>query len=319
MTTSFFATLNFALQITAPIFILVVLGMAFKRLRLINDGFITSASWLVFSVGLPTLLFVNIVQTDFHAVVNLRLLVVGIVATLLAFAALYLAAVVFIGERAERGIFVQGSFRGNMGVIGLAFCINAYGNAGLATASLYMAVLTVLYNVLSVYVLTQTLTTGGEGMLKRVVTNVGKNPIVVSIVLAAGFSYFSLGVPAILMHAGEYISAMTLPLALLCIGGSINLRELRLSSHIPVLSVLNKLVLIPAATVAIAWPLGFSTMEMGVLFLMASAPTATASYIMVHAMGGKGTMAANIVVLSTLLSVVSVSAGIVVLKGLNVI
>lgn len=319
MTSSFFSSLNFALGITAPIFVLVVLGIAFKRFRMINDGFITSASWLVFSVGLPTLLFVNIVQTEFDAVVNLRLLAVGIISTLLAFAGLYLAAVLFIRERADRGIFVQGSFRGNMGVIGLAFCINAYGNAGLATASLYMAVLTILYNVLAVYVLTQTLTTGGEGMLRRVVRNVGKNPIVISILLASIFSYFSIGVHPVLMQAGEYISAMALPLALLCIGGSINLRELRVSSHIPLVSVLSKLIIVPAATVALAWPFGFSEMELGVLFLMVSAPTATASYIMVHAMGGKATMAANIVVLSTLASVVTVSAGIVVLKGMNLI
>lgn len=319
MTSSFIPTLNFALGITAPIFVLVVLGIAFKRMRLINDGFISSASWLVFSVGLPTLLFVNIVQTDFNEVVNLRLLFVGVAATLIIFAVLYVVAMIAVPQRGDRGIFVQGSFRGNMGVIGLAFCINAYGNAGLATASLYMAVLTILYNVLSVYVLTQTLTAGGGGMLKRIVLNIAKNPIVISIVLAMLFSYFSIGVHPVLMQSGEYISAMTLPLALLCIGGSINLRELRLSSHIPLFTVLCKLVIVPAATVAIAYPFGFSNMELGVVFLMAAAPTATASYIMVHAMGGKATMAANIVVLSTLASVISVSAGIVILRGLNAI
>lgn len=319
MTTSFLSTLNFALGITAPIFILVVLGIAFKRLRVINDGFISSASWLVFSVGLPTLLFVNIVQTDFDEVVNVRLLLVGLSATLLIFALLYAASLLFVPQRADRGIFVQGSFRGNMGVIGLAFCINAYGDSGLATASLYMAVLTILYNVLSVYVLTQTLTEGGGGMLKRIVFNIAKNPIVISIVLALLFSYFNIGVHPTLMQSGEYISAMTLPLALLCIGGSINLKELRLSSRVPLFTVLCKLIIVPATTVAIAYPFGFSNMELGVVFLMASAPTATASYIMVHAMGGKGTMAANIVVLSTLASVVSVSAGIVILRGLNAI
>lgn len=316
---TFFPTLNFALSITAPIFLLVVLGIVFKRLRLINEGFISSASWLVFSVGLPTLLFVSIVQTRFDEVVNLRLLMVGVGATLTAFAGLYLCAALFIAQRNERGIFVQGSFRGNMGIIGLAFCINAYGNAGLATASLYMAVLTILYNVLSVYILTQTLTSNDEGMLKRVLLSIGKNPIVIAIVLALLFSYAALGVHPVLMQTGEYISAMTLPLALLCIGGSINLKELRLSSGIPVLTVFCKLIIIPAVTVAIAYPWGFSNMELGVVFLMASAPTATASYIMVQAMGGKATMAANIVVISTLASVVTVSAGIVVLKGANLI
>lgn len=319
MTSSFLSTLNFALGITFPIFILVVLGIVFKRLQVINQGFISSASWLVFSVGLPVLLFVTIVQTDFDEVINLRLVLVGLAATIIIFLALYLAAIAFIPERDDRGIFVQGSFRGNMGIVGLAFSVNAYGSAGLATASLYMAVLTILYNVLSVYVLTHTLTRGDGGMFKRILLNIAKNPIVISIVLALLFSYFEIGVHAALMQSGEYISEMTLPLALLCIGGSINLKELRLASRIPLWTVLCKLVFVPAAMVAMAYPFGFSNMELGVVFLMASAPAATVSYIMVHAMGGKSTMAANIVVVSTLASVVSVSAGIVVLRGMDMI
>ncbi|MGQ9425397.1 AEC family transporter [Gilvimarinus sp. F26214L] len=317
--TSYLATLNFALGITAPIFLLVVLGIVLKRLQVINEGFITSASWLVFSVGLPTLLFISIIKTHFDQVLNLRLLGVGVLATVAVFVVLQLASRVLVRERDERGIFVQGSFRGNMGIIGLAFCANAYGEEGLAIASIYMAVLTILYNVLSVYILTRTLAAGSEAMLKKIAWNIGKNPIVISIVFALLWSYLGIGLHPVLMQSGEYLSAMTLPLALLCIGGSISLRELRLASNVPVLTVIAKLVLVPAATVLIAYPFGFTAMELGVVFLMAATPTATASYIMVHAMGGKGSMAANIVALSTLASVLSVSGGIVILKAMNLI
>lgn len=319
MNTSFLATLDFALGITAPIFLLVVLGIALKRFRIINEGFVVSASWLVFAVGLPTLLFVSIVQTDFEQVVNPRLLLVGLTATSIIFLLLHCSSLFLVREKKDRGIFVQGAFRGNMGVVGLAFCINAYGNEGLATASLYMAVLTILYNVLAVYILTQTLAPDGGDMLRRIGLSIVKNPIIAGIVLALGVSWFGIGVHPVLMQMGESISEMTLPLALLCIGGSINLKELRLASHVPIITVMGKLLIAPAATVLIALPFGFTPMEMGVVFLMAAAPTATASYIMVQAMGGNGTMAANIVVLSTLASVVSVSAGIVLLKALAII
>ncbi len=80
-----------------------------------------------------------------------------------------------------------------------------------------------------------------------------------------------------------------------------------------------KLVLVPAATVALAIPFSFSQLEMGVIFLMAAAPTATASYIMVQAMRGNGVLAANIIVLSSLGSVLSGSLGIVILRHWNVI
>ena len=319
MPSSFFPALSAALSITAPIFFLVVLGIVIKRLRLINDSFIDAASKLVFIIGLPCLLFITIVKTRLDTVLNLKLIAVGLGSTLIIFFMLVLLAIALVRSPRERGIFVQGSFRGNMGIIGLAFCLNAYGETGIAMASVYMATLTILYNFLSVIVLTQTLATSQQQLWRQILVNIVKNPIVIAIVL--GFIVSGLRVPIhqTLMDSGNYLAQLTLPLALLCIGGSINLRELRKSSFVALLTVLMKLVLVPGASVLLALPFGFTATEMGVVFLMAAAPTATASYIMVQAMKGNGVLAANIVVLSTLGSVLSASVGIVILRALQIV
>jgi len=149
------------------------------------------------------------------------------------------------------------------------------------------------------------------------VLNILKNPIVISIALALTYAATGWDLHPILRDSGQYISNMTLPLALLCIGGSISLRELKKSSSTSFITVAMKLVVVPALTILIALPFGFSSTELGIMFLMASAPTATASYIMVQAMKGNGVLAANIVVITTLGSVVSVSAGIVLLRALG--
>jgi len=250
---------------------------------------------------------------------NVKLIAIGLGSTLIIFPMLVLLSLVLVRAKRERGIFVQGSFRGNMGIIGLAFCLNAYGDTGIAIASVYMAALTILYNLLSVIILTQTLTTSQQQLWRQIVVNIIKNPIVISIVL--GFIAIGIRLPIhpVLMDSGNYLAQMTLPLALLCIGGSINLKELRQSSFVSLITVTMKLVLVPAASVALALPFGFSSIEMGVVFLMAAAPTATASYIMVQAMKGNGVLAANIIVLSTLGSVLSGSIGIVLLRSWSII
>ncbi len=319
MSSSFVESLNFALAITLHIFILVVLGIVLKHLRFINDQFIESASKLVFTIGLPSLLFITVVKTNVDTLLNFKLIAVGLGSTLVIFIALTLLAVATIRNSRERGIFVQGSFRGNMGIVGLAFCLNAYGDAGIAMASVYMAALTILYNLLSVITLTHSLSTSQNQLAKQIVINIVKNPIVISIVLGFCVSISHIPIHPILMESGDYLAQMTLPLALLCIGGSINLKELRQSSFVSFFTVLMKLVLVPAATVALAIPFSFSQLEMGVIFLMAAAPTTTASYIMVQAMRGNGVLAANIIVLSSLGSVLSGSLGIVILRHWNVI
>ena len=68
-----------------------------------------------------------------------------------------------------------------------------------------------------------------------------------------------------------------------------------------------------------AWVAGFQGMELGVLVLMASSPSAAAGYSMVRAMGGNATLAANIIALTTLGSLVSTSAGVSVLRALGLI
>jgi len=296
-----------------------VLGIVLKRRGLIDNRFINAASSLVFNIGLPVLLFVTLVQTQLNEVLNLPLLVFGMASTLGLFFLLMLCALLLVPERRDRGVFIQGAIRGNLGIVGLAFCLNAYGERGLALTSLYMAVLTVLYNVLCTYILTHTLADDNSAMVRKVVVNVVKNPIIIGILLALLCLALNVPVPGVLLQSGEYIAAMALPLALLCIGGSLSLKEMRHSSFTSWLTVGMKMVVVPLLMVVLAMAFGFSGMELGIVFLMASAPTATASYVMVQAMRGNGVLAANIVVLSTLVSVVTVSVGIVVLRGMELI
>ena len=321
MLLSFFESLQFALGITAPIFLLVILGIVLRRLRWIDETFINTASSLVFSIGLPTVLFINIVKAPLAELVSFKLISVGVSGTLLVFFLFWLTAPLFVSQRREVGVFVQGSYRGNMGIIGLAFCLSAYGDEGIVTISLYMAILTILFNILAVFILTKTLNDNfdQDALNKAIFKNIVKNPLIIAICMALILSAINAPLPEVLMQTGGYISNMTLPLALICIGGSISLKELRASSRVSIAATLCKLIAAPAIILGIAIPFGFSPMELGVLFLMSAAPTATASYIMVQAMKGNGILAANIVVLTTLLSIVTVSAGIVLLRSTGLI
>lgn len=313
--TDFGATLGFAFSVTGPIFMIVFLGAWFKQLKLINDNFIHVASRLVFTVTLPLLLFISIVKTDLQQVLNLELLWLGVAGTLMCFMVLSLVAPWVVNNPRDRGVFVQGSFRSNLGIIGLAFCVNSYGEAGLAAASVFMAALTLLYNVLSVYTLNQSLHDDRGNNLVSVLVGVVKNPLILGILAALLVSYAGLPVPGVLLETGEYFARLTLPLALLCIGGTLSAQGLRQSSGVAAWAIAAKLVLTPLLLVLTAYALGVRGMDLGILFLMVASPTAAASYVMVQAMRGNTVLAANIVVGSTLLSLLTVSLGLALLKS----
>ncbi|WP_269618672.1 AEC family transporter [Zhongshania sp. BJYM1] len=310
---AFLQSLSFSFSITGPIFAVLGLGVYLYRIGLINDNFVDVGSKLVFNVTLPALLFLSISQTHIADSANLELVAFGLIATLLAYLMLELLAALLVPKREDRGVVVQGGFRSNMGIIGLAYCVNAYGDAGLVAASLYLALVTILYNILAVITLNRSL--NHRGGLSATFKGIVRNPLIISIVAALVVAGLELELPALLTHSGGYFSQMTLPLALLCTGASLDFRALRADLSSAMMSALCKLLFVPLLLVGAGIALGFRGLELGVLALMSSAPSAAASYIMVRAMGGNSALAANIIVLTTIGSLFTTSCLMMVLRS----
>ncbi|HAU4874510.1 AEC family transporter [Aeromonas hydrophila] len=299
------ASLHFSLSITGPICVVLLLGIWLKQLGLLPDSFVESASRLVFQVTLPALLFLSMVRTDFSTMPSPWLILYGLLGTLTGFLVLELLAARFIPERRQRGIFVQGSFRGNMGIMGLAYVQNAYGAEGIGAAALLVGSVTVLYNVLAVITLTRSL--GGSKGIKPILKGIAKNPLIIAILSALPFGLLGIELPQLVITTGNYFANMTLPLALLCTGAS--LKALRGGALLTGWATVNRLFCIPVLLVMGAWALGFTPQALGILFLISSTPTAAASYVMTRAMGGDSVLAANIIATTTLGSLVSTSLG----------
>ncbi len=222
-------------------------------------------------------------------------------------------AIIFVTPHGDRGVFVQACFRSNLGVVGLALCANAYGDQGLALASMLMASLTVSYNILSVAILS--FYAGRESFsLKQVLVDILKNPLIIAIGLAVLVSALTIPVPRIFVSAGEYLGSLALPLALLGTGAGMNLKAIRDSSLVTVLAVVMKTALLPLAVTVAAILLGFEGVILGSLFLMFVSPTATASFIMVKSMGGNDALAANLIMVTTLVSIFTSSIGLFLLR-----
>lgn len=318
MLSELFATANFALSVTGPIFVMVILGGILKHYRLIGQAFIDEASKIVFNVSLPVLLGMSVIKTDLANLFDVNIIGTAGLATLLGFILLSLTSSVFVKNPREKGVYVQGAFRGNLAIVGLAFCANLYGDEGIAKASILMSILTLMYNVLSIYTLTTTLT-DKKLNIKSMVISLIKNPLIIGIVVGIVVNLLSIPVHPILMKTGDYLGQLTLPVALLCIGASLSFKEMKDTKGVAFAAVFGKLITTPLIITYIGYASGFSNMDLGILFLMVSTPTAAASYVMVKAMKGNETLAANIIVISTIGSLFTVSIGLAILKSLQLI
>lgn len=295
---------------------MLFLGIWLKKRSMITDEFIKSASQLVYNIGLPVMLFITSATTDLSHITDWNLLIAFGLMTALVFIGSLLTAHWHCKDPRDHGVFIQGAFRGNLVILGLAFCANAYGEKGLALASLPVAMTVVLYNVLSVYVLNRSLHHASNSFMPTLI-GIVKNPLIIAIFAGFAVNAINLTLPDLVMDSSKYLSQMVLPLALICIGGSLSMERLTRIDTTTLSACLWKLILSPIIACAIAIWLGLRDDALAILFLLAASPTATISFVMVQAMKGNGELAANIVAQTTLWSLITVTLGLWVLQIMN--
>ena len=309
----------FALAVTLPNALLLVLGWFLQRTGQIDGHFANQAAKLVFNYGLPMLLFVQLSRSEIQYAEQLDLLAAGVISTFVLFFLAEAYAWRYVSDSRDKGVFVQGVFRSNMGIAGLALVQNAYGDAGIAAGAVYLGVITVLYNVLAVITLSRN--TDKNITFKQrtgqLLSNVVRNPLIIAIVAALLLQHIEISVPAILLQTGAYVAQIAIPLALICSGATFDMRSLFNTSDISLHASFGRLVVAPLVAVGVGWWFGFDGVAMGVLFLMTATPATASGYIMAKAMGANAVAAANIVGITTFAGMLSAALGIAVLRGMG--
>jgi predicted permease len=315
----FLSQIAFSLSITGPICVMLLLGIWLKYRSIITDEFIEVGSKVVFQVTLPAFLFLSIVTAEHDFSSASHLIGYSTAACVAYFIFIWwMTGRVFKGS-ADKGVIIQAGYRANTGIIGIAYVANTYGESGIALAALYVAATTLLYNVLAVICLTPRGSATPKALLKLVVKTLTKNPLIIAILSGLVVYALSIPTPTLVVDAGDYLAKMTLPLALLCTGGSLNLNAIKQDAKATWYATSLKLVLAPFLITMGGVVLGLRGLELAILFFMNAAPVAAASYVMARSMGANSTLAANTIAITTLLSTLTCSFGIVVLSSLQLI
>lgn len=300
-----------------PTFGWVVVGVVLQRLGLLPPALAEKLSQLAFNIGLPVMLFTGAAQVDYSGLGSARYLLAGVLATLLMLAFSWSYARWRNFPRNLQGIFVQAAFRSNLAIVGVALTFSAYGARGPVLAALPIALMTVLYNILAVWVLNVTL--GSNTSMRSVLLGIVRNPLIIGISAGVCLSVSGLPVPAVLRPLGSGLSTFFLPLVLVCIGGSMNLSRLYKAGTLTWEASLWRLCVAPLIGMSVALLIGVRDEQLGVLFLLLASPVAASSHVMVVAARGDGTLAANIIVLTTLFSIVTITVGFFLLSMFSLV
>lgn len=146
-----------------------------------------------------------------------------------------------------------------------------------------------------------------------------KNPIIIGIFLGLPFSIFGISIPTIPLKAVTSIAQTATPIALLVVGagfeGAKAVKKIKLTS----IATFIKLVLLPLVFFPFAIAFGFRGSELVAILVMLGSPTTVTCYIMAKNMGNDEVLSSSIVVMATLLSSVTLTGWIFVLKVMGLI
>jgi malate permease and related proteins len=295
----------------APVILLISLG---TLLRVVGFMPARRAQWvnaLTYWVGLPALLFIEIAATRMEFASRLDAIGVLVVVMLLCIGIGYLSAAGLRLQTPATAALVQSGFRGNLAYIGIPVIVYTLGEANkeaIAVGMLLIAATIPFYNIAAVMVLLgiqHKLRLRSIGpMLGRLFTN----PLILACAAGLAFAWSGWNLPIAATRTLEPLGRMALPLALLSIGATLDLREVRGRAAPVSTGALIKVLFAPLAGFGLGRAFGVSIEEMRIILLLLACPTAAAAYVMADAMGADSHLTSGIIVLSTILSLLPLFA-----------
>lgn len=301
-------------NVIAPLFFLMVIGYVLvHHTKLADKELCSKANALVFKVFLPCMLFKNIYQSDIRTQIDTELCLFAAGSLLLLFMLLCFLVPKVVKKENQQGVVIQGIFRSNYVIFGVAVVENMYGPENTVTAAVLSAILVPMYNFLAVIALS-VFGERREHDWKKILGNILKNPLIIASVLGILFSYFGIHMPKVAETTLGDLAKLATPIAFLILGGDFDFSKVKGNLRMAGGVIGVKMVVLPLLTIPVMIGMGYRDAELLSALLAYQTPVAVSSYIMAQQAGADEQLAGQLVVFSSAASIITLFVTIFILR-----
>ena len=309
---NFFLTANIVL----PVFLVMAAGWFCRRIGMMNDKTTSQLNNLVFRVFLPMSLCKSLMSVEPGAMASPKALLVAFCGIVGGFF-LGLALVPRMeSENPRRGVVIQSFFRSNYAIFGIPVCEALFPNGDGGVAAMMVIATVPVFNALAVVALE--LYRGGKMSPKKTLIGIAKNPLILGCAAGILLMLLPFDLPEFAVSTIGKLAAASSPLALFVLGASINLQSIKGNLRSLAFASGVRLVAVPLVMLPIAYALGLRGAEFATLMIVFGSPCAVSSYTMAAQMDGDEELAAQAVMLTTVLSSVTIFAMIFMFKQFGI-
>ena len=330
-----------ATEAVLPIVLLILLGYFLRQKNFFSDMFIQMGNKLMFRIGLPTMLFVSVYGIKSLSEINWDICLYCVLATTTVFLLGCVTAAVTTPVPERRGVLVQCAFRSNYAIIGIPLAATLGGEAATAVAAVLAAALVPYLNILAVLALSifRKDENGEKLNVKKIAGDVARNPLIAGVLAGLlvllvrqwqinrfGTVVFSLERDlSVVYKVAKDLKAMTTPLALILLGGQFRFSAVRGLFKEIVVGTVWRTVLAPIVGVGGAVLLGHlglfqcGAAEYPALIALYGSPVAVSSAIMAREMHNDEQLATQLLVWTSVVSIVTIFAAVCLLMSMGLI
>ncbi len=331
----------FSFNAVMPILLLVFLGYFLRVINFADDAFFKKANAMVFKIFLPVLLFVNIYEIDSLKSLNFKAVIYSVVAIFMIFLCGYLIAHLVTKRRSHLGVLTQCSFRSNYAIIGIPLALSLGGEEAVAFASVLSVVAVPLFNCLAVIILSHYVGEHKENALRDTLKKTAKNPLIIGVVAGiavlvirsfipldgAGVPFFTIeGNIPFFYKALKNLSSVASPLALVVLGARFDFKAVGYLKKEIIIGTAMRVIMAPVIGLTGAILLSeftdffnFTAVEYPALISLFATPTAVSSAVMVGEIGGDEQLAGQLVVWTSVVSMLTIYMIVFAMKSFAII
>ena len=308
-------------NVIAPVFFLMVLGYLLVNYTSLADRKLTKqANAIVFKIFLPCMLFYNVYQSDIGAEIHsrIKLCIWAAGGLLILFVLLCLIVPKVVKQENQQGVVIQGIFRSNYVIFGVAVVQNMYGVKSTTTAAILSAILVPMYNFLAVVALS-IFGEKRETDWKKIILDIVKNPLIISSVLGIIFSLLGIRLPTAVDTTVQDLAKLSTPIAFMILGGDLDFSKVKGNLKVASAVLTIKLVILPLIMIPMIVMMGYRDADLLSGLLAYQTPVAVSSYIMAQQAGADGQLAGQLVVFSSVLSIFTLFVTILILRTIGLL
>ena len=308
-------------NVIAPVFFLMVLGYLLVNYTSLADRQLTKqANAIVFKIFLPCMLFYNVYQSDIGAEIQsrIKLCIWAAGGLIILFLLLCLIVPKVVKKENQQGVVIQGIFRSNYVIFGVAVVQNMYGSKSTTTAAILSAILVPMYNFLAVVALS-IFGEKRETDWKKIILDIVKNPLILSSMLGVVFSLLGIKLPTAVDTTVQDLAKLSTPIAFMILGGDLDFSKVKGNLKVSSVVLTIKLVILPLIMIPMVVMMGYRDADLLSALLAYQTPVAVSSYIMAQQAGADGQLAGQLVVFSSVLSIFTLFITIFILRTMGML